>query len=83
MVAVYWVTILELLFLATKNNFLHLPKMYPYYQLIKVKGQNSENRLFFSHMHISWDTFTTFVICGRPKDCFHVHKNIEADGMGK
>lgn len=58
--------------------------MYTYYQVIKLKRQNSENRHFFFHMHIFLGIpFTSFIIHGRPKDCFHVHKNIKAHGMDK
>lgn len=55
--------------------------MYTYDQLLKLKRQNSENRLSFLHMHSSQNALYHFYYTCKTQDCFQVHKNIEELGV--
>ena len=57
---------------AAQNKFFKY-SMYTYYQLIKLKRQNSKTRLFSYTCILLGMSFTTFIVHGRPKDYFHIH----------
>ena len=57
--------------------------MYTYYQLIKLKRQNSKTRLFFLYMHTSGDVLYHFNCTWKTQRLFSWLLNIKEHGMGK